>query len=309
MNNKKKYIVYTPEYDENNGGAIVLHKLCSILNDLGNEAYIYPFKICLPKKDDNGYQIYFRRIIKYFKLKLKKTVTNDSFNTPIFPKKSLKIDSSFIVIYPEIVDGNPLNAKNVIRWLLHRPGFFSGKINYSKGELYFRYQKGLVSEFHFKDSFTSDLFLKVIHFPRNLYNNKDLAKVRTGSAYSIRKGKGKKFQHDLVGSILIDGKSHEEISQIFKRVKVFISYDTQTAYSRLAALCECESIIIPDEGQSKNDWKPLIKQRYGLSFGFDDYYTNNSSQYDLLLTQILLEENESESNVKKFVVESQQYFI
>jgi hypothetical protein len=108
--------------------------------------------------------------------------------------------------------------------------------------------------------------------------------------------------------ILIGDKSHEEITQIFKRVKVFISSDTQTAYSRLAALCECESIIVPDEGQSKNDWKPLIKQRYGLLFGFDDYYTNNSFQYDLLLTQIQLGENEFESNVKKFIVESQQYF-
>jgi hypothetical protein len=34
-------------------------------------------------------------------------------------------------------------------------------------------------------------------------------------------------------------------------VETFISYDTYTAYSLFAVLCECESVVIPDEGVSE----------------------------------------------------------
>ena len=40
---KKRYIIFTPSYDENIGGIVVLNKLCSLLNDLGEDAYLYPY--------------------------------------------------------------------------------------------------------------------------------------------------------------------------------------------------------------------------------------------------------------------------
>ena len=38
----KKYIIFAPSYIETSGGAVVLHKLCSDLNSLGYESYLYP---------------------------------------------------------------------------------------------------------------------------------------------------------------------------------------------------------------------------------------------------------------------------
>ena len=37
-----KYIIVAPSYDENNGGCVVLHKLCDLLNSQGEKAVLCP---------------------------------------------------------------------------------------------------------------------------------------------------------------------------------------------------------------------------------------------------------------------------
>ena len=96
--NLQKYLIYTPSYNPQSGGIIVLHKLCHMLNNLGAHAFLFHDKI------DN---------VNYFN-------TNPEYLTPIADLSILNQDP--IVIYPEIVIGNPLNAKHVVRWLLNRPG-------------------------------------------------------------------------------------------------------------------------------------------------------------------------------------------
>ena len=106
----------------------------------------------------------------------------------------------------------------------------------------------------------------------HLYNMKNALppESRTGTAYCIRKGQGKKIVHDLHNSILIDGMNHEEISAIFKRVKTFISYDTKTMYSLMALACGAESVVVPDTGVSKEQWEPNPVRAYGIAYGLDD---------------------------------------
>ena len=41
----KKFIIFAPSYSENVGGIICLHKLCSLLNQSGYEAYLHPSMI------------------------------------------------------------------------------------------------------------------------------------------------------------------------------------------------------------------------------------------------------------------------
>ena len=95
-----KFIIYAPPFDENSGGNVLLHRLCDLLNKEGESAYIRLWD--MPQPNNSG--IY------------------GSFNTPL--AKISDLSDNTIVVYPEVVSGNPLMAKNVVRWLLYHPGFF-----------------------------------------------------------------------------------------------------------------------------------------------------------------------------------------
>ena len=102
MKKNLPYIIVTPSYVPNSGGIIALHKLCHDLNQMGERAFLHHLNV--DKKN-------------YFE-------TNRNYQTPIADENIIRSDS--IILYPEIVNGNPLNGKNIVRWLLNRPGEIGG---------------------------------------------------------------------------------------------------------------------------------------------------------------------------------------
>jgi hypothetical protein len=337
----KKIIIFAPDYNPDSGGAIVLHKLCHLINQLGREAYLFPlfdtrpinvlnFKPSIEQLNkelfyfsidstilikDKPMEVskdltFFERLslarsILFPKKQMEKPASpynphkhkiqiNPALNTPLLDlsfAKNIENSDDFIVIYPEVVMGNPLKAKNVVRWLLHSPGFHTGNTNYGQNELYFRFSVE-TPYFSQAGSHTSDQFLTVVHFPTDIYNMLGASQKRHSSAYCMRKGAGKEIIHDLSDSILIDGKSHQEIAEIFKRVKTFYCYDTRTAYYYFSSLCGCETIVIPDDGIDEQEWLPEPSSRVGIRYGI-----NSPKKYS----------QRTPEEVRKFLVQEEGY--
>jgi len=101
--------------------------------------------------------------------------------------------------------------------------------------------------------------------------------------------------------------NHTEISQIFKRVKTFISYDTHTYYGYFAALCGADAIVIPDEGVTKELWEPDPVNRYGVAYGFEDLESARATA-PLLKDFIVSKENQAMDLVRLFVSETHAFF-
>ena len=302
----KKFLILTQSYSENDGGYIVLHKLCDQINRSGGDAYLFPYV-------DNfefGAGNWIKPFLKFGKERLRRILPfkiNAEFLTPVVGSISkIKNWDDWIVVYPEVVFGNPLKAKNIVRWFLHHPGHITGAINFGKNELYFRYHSG-IRPYESSFSRVSASELKMVHYPLELYNELGVSSNRTGTAYCLRKGAGKTIVHDLANSILIDGKSHKEISAIFKRVKQFISYDVYTAYSSFAALCGCESVVIPNINVTEEEWLPDPTDRYGVSYGFENLEKSKLTK-NLLIKRIQLEQDRNLASASNFINEASSYF-
>jgi hypothetical protein len=141
----------------------------------------------------------------------------------------------------------------------------------------------------------------------DIYNTNGASDQRSGSAYCVRKGNGKQLQHDLNNSILIDGKSHAEVADIFKRVKTFYSYDTTTTYSHFAVLCGCDSVVIPDPGVSEIEWREDPKDRYGIAYGLDNIESARMTAH--LVKPMLMEyQKNSVKSVLSFIIEVNDFF-
>ena len=296
---KMNFIIYAYRYNDDSGGTVVLHKLCHLLNVMGYEAKLWP-----NYKPAKGSRFYFSKIFKYFRKSLhRKFAINPSWNTPL-AKDSDIIDTS-IIVYPEIVDGNPLNAKNIVRWLLHKPGFHTkSRVNYTKNELVFFYLKSYIDT-----SLQVDLDNE-LYIPNNREDTYYQINFgpRIGSCYILRKGKDRNIVHDISNSVLIDGKSHEEIAKIFNEVEYCISYDTYTMYSVYAAMCGCKSVVIPEERVSKNEWHPDETQCYGIAYGFEDVAKAEETK-KYLFARFTTEQAQTTQQVHQFVLKCKDNFI
>jgi hypothetical protein len=251
-----RIIIVSPSYNPQIGGAIVLHKLCDILNNLGIDSSL------TTTQKLNGSSDYF--------------MLNSDFNTKIAEDIDLQKD---IIIYPEIERGNPFGAKNVVRYILsksHLVNIKGGSHSYTWGSndfwLYFHDL--------FYDNIKEKNILHIIHPKTQLYY--DMKVLRdVESCFTYRKSPIPKQKIHDDNSIEIHYNTPDsELVNIFNKCKKFYSYDTETYLNVLASLCGCESIIIPQEGKSKEE---IIKNqpsfKYGIAYGLDDSQYAKDTQH------------------------------
>lgn len=301
-------LIFAPIYNENIGGVIMLHKFSDLLNRFGVSSFIFPYF-------DNTYENlkepskYNKEYLQEKLLKAKSSFKiNSTFSTSLLEDVTLLDDlNKWAVVYPEVVSGNPLGAKNVIRWFLHYPGFHTGITNYGDKELYFKVSSEM-QDFHYKNSKTSNIILKFLHYPLELYNLDNVSKQRKGTAYCLHKGKDKEIQHDLSDSILIDGKSHKEIAEIFKAVEMFISYDAHTSYIAFAVLCGCKTVVIKDNEDNEKVWRRDLENKYGIVYGLENRDKAKANSF-VLLNDILCEASSYEKLIQDFSKEVHEFFV
>lgn len=287
--------IYAYPYNENVGGIIALHRLCHVINSVTqHKAYLVPHTWSHSFFKQIHDKIKRRHV---FKLK-------DGWKTPIWKKKSFPLNA--VAIYPEVVEGNPFGITNVVRWLLHQPGFHTGKVEYGNNELYFKFNSA-INDFKRDTCKLAKHELKVIYYPIDIYRNQGLVRD-IDCCYIVRKGQDKPHMHPQ-SALCLDGKSHTEVANIFNRSKQFISYDDYTAYSLFAVLSGCESIVVPTENVPLDEWYPNISDRYGIAYGFSDEQREWAEQTKAeVLQHIVTEHKKVEKSVVECLDEVKDFF-
>jgi hypothetical protein len=257
----KNILIYThmPKFNFADGGTVVQYELAKILEEYGQTVRIYL----------SG------------NTKIENSIFSKFYNANDFP-----IDDNTVVIYCEGTQGNPLNAKYVVRWMLSKLGQnvpYECVNTWSKNELvyYFNSEEKIANNPDKIGSIYKLLNVLYIHPYATNYN----LNPRSGTCFTIRKAINTHGKTPIIihppNSFEIT-KNHKQLDyiKIFNNHKYFISYDSITFLIIIAALCGCISIVKKVDGLSKKDWlnttvaaeylKETNETLYGIAYGADD---------------------------------------
>ena len=216
------YYIFALDYIQQSAGIRALHYLCHGLNESGMEAYV----TC------------------------EKTVPR--LRTPILDETILKKHHAAgrtpIMVYPEIVLGDPLAAGGVVaRWLLNRPGHIAGDTSFPDEDLIFAYDQNYLP---------AGMHAEVLHIPTcdlSIFNNDNNPDDESRNlvcfyAHKYLHSGGKLTEHvNGATSLCKDQKlMHTEIAAILRRSKLLYVYEPTVMISE-ALLCGCPVAVIETE--------------------------------------------------------------
>lgn len=208
-----------------------------------------------------------------------------------------------IVIYPEIVVGNPLRAKRYVRWILYRSDLAITRSGFRRGDLCFCYQDA------FNVGLSNMTYGGVLHVTDLLLDiyKRTNAEPRSGISYMIRKGNTRTDLPSFRGKDVLDHMSHTEIAHAFNACERCYFYDAYTFYSTYASVCGCIPVIVPLPGMSRNEWEPNGGRKPGLAYGEEDISYAVESR-PLLLANLQHIEAVTAEHVARFATVTSQHF-
>jgi hypothetical protein len=248
------------------GGVMVILKFIKLLNDNGIKSALYSKNINI-KLNYNSLEI---------------PLTNKIFNNTI-------------VVYPEIVYGNPLNSKKVCRWILYDP-MKRGGLNlinsWNKNDI-------LCSYGDYDGGLKCKIKINVVDFNEDKITLKN--NIKTKKYYLIHKALLCGYNSELLDieikyfsslgfeefKIKNINKMNEELSECL----IFLSFDLNTYISNIAVLCGCLSIVKKSE-TDKRSYENIFEKR-----GCYNSIGIKSFNYDLLNKTYNYNERLYESNL------------
>lgn len=308
----KKIIIYN--VNKYYGGPLVLSALCKTFRDLGYDARLLfnlgfnlePGKEVEFKKKTRAYLM--KQSLVYYVHKFFKNIHfKDMFlieKTPVSAMPGIKIQrnpfwgkKNTIVIYPEYLYGNPLQVKNVVRWLLYFNRFKDVEGAYDKKDMVICYR----DIFNDPELNPTGVKLSIGYFDSQLYRRYNYG-PRSGKCYILRKGK---VRNDLPehfdGPVYDDDMTQEELVKMFNEHEYCYSYDTQTFYTAIAAICGCKSIVVMEPGKTEKDYIGEGEAHYGRAYGDTPEQLEYAEKTKELLKKSLDYKERNEANVKAFI--------
>jgi len=210
---RRRYIICAPLYS-GSGGVRALYELCRRLRERGHQAqmFVYGRRFAKPKR--------------FFAQSLSR-VTDD-------------MREHDIVVYPEMVWGNPLAFRHVVRWILNKPGLLGGNHLHSSDELVVTWSRQYKDV---PDVLSVDLVDKSLFF--------DAGDKRSTDAVFVHKGGVVRDVPELRGLPLITmsyPETREELASLLRRTRVLYSHDKHSTLLEEAAAAGARIKVITESG-------------------------------------------------------------
>lgn len=208
---KIPYLIISPPYHPSSAGVRMMHALCHHLNESGYEAYI-------------GVD-----------------VVNPEWNEKMCPQERFaRLVYEGIIVYPEVVSGNPLGANVVVRYILNHPGLLGGDKVYDSSEILFTCNGETLRQYVPSDD-------RILCIPLIEDYFKDEGLLRKGGCFYVGKGFNVPRIPETNGMKEIIGMNRREVANILKTSEIFYTYDNFTLLIEEAKKCGCPVVIIGEE--------------------------------------------------------------
>ena len=248
-----QFLIVAPSFTHRSAGVRALFRLCHHLNRSGYPSAIIP----IPGQSIDDYSPWF-----------------------VYGYKG-EIDNT-IVIYPEIISGNPYEVTKVVRWVLNEPGLLGGERKYADNEVVFVYdpQKIDITNTAIKTPIGQDRVLWVgVVDPDIIYPDSSIEKVIDCSFCNKGYSLSLKFPLDpSMGVHRLEDLTPDahSLGDVLRRTRRLYSYDHYSNILREAAICGCEVLVIDSEGRWHDPehcecklntvWVPDFRKTYKSQF-------------------------------------------
>lgn len=276
----KKIVIYNQNYYC--GGALVLSALCKHLRELGYDARVmFPLYYSNRSEDTElrkVLSVFYTTTMQYLAYKISRIFPSSKIlskyklaDSALTTMPGIKIQynpffnrNNTIVVYPDIINGNPLCAKHVMRWLLYFYKYENVKGAYSKDDLFVCFR----DIFNNSNLNPENLCLQISYFNDTLYKRYNYG-PRKGKCYIIYKGRNRKdLPTHFDGPCFNNDMTQEELVKMLNEHEYCYSYDTQSFYNVIASLCGCKTIIVMEPGKSVEDYLTEgEREHYGRAYG------------------------------------------
>ena len=211
---RRPYYIYTPSYTHISSGVRTLHLLTHALNEAGEKAYLLP---------DYGANF----------------AANPHLNTPIiwqYPESrnfyaNTGVDPT--VVYPDIVRGNPVGAKHVVRYLLAPAGAYGGDSTFPETDNIWGVLPSIASKV-----LTLPVSDPVIFHPNSSHERKGSCFY----AHKYNKIHGNPLLSISNNSTPLEG-TLGQVADILRRSEVCYMYEVGSILTE-AALCGCSVVLV-----------------------------------------------------------------
>lgn len=247
------YIVYTTDYTHFSSGVRALHMLCHALNRAGCEAYVMA------------------------------GVTDPWLNTPtisLIRRDSFRVSGRLpIIIYPEIVAGNPLEEMLVVRWLLNKPGRFIDNWEgaFGRQDMIF---------YHDKDFLVQGVTGTRLVMPEcdiGTYNNFDNPHDGQRQGYVLYMSRflktGEVIPDFLKDAVIVspdNPRTPGELAELYRRSEYMFSFE-RTAAVVEANLCGCPCVLMESSLLSEIPNQAMFGTN-GVAWGFTEEETTRAKR-------------------------------